>query len=647
MASLPGFRKNPRKNGYRKWHASCVDISAGATEGGLHLMTLKKKILTGYGVAFALMCFVITWAIFNLVSLGRASDAILRENYRSILAAESMASALEGQDGGMLLVFLGDADKGTAQIQESDADFLEWLARAKDNITIQGEAELVQVIETDYAAYRRLFSASSDLREIGEGERRLGYYEATARPLSAKVRAACRALRDLNQETMFEASARAGNVARGAIWSTALVAASALVVALLFSLFLAERIVRPIRGFMEASRSISSGDYAVRVAVESGDELGRLAGEFNSMVQQLGRYQEMNIGQIITEKNKGEAILSSIEDGLVVFDTKLKVTALNPAARRFLALEFTESSTLECADILPDPKVRELIQKTLETGVRPDIPEEMRVIVLPDGESARHCLFSITAVRGRDRKLSGIVLLLKDVTRLKEVERLKSEFVMAASHELRTPLTSLGMSVDLLLEHAAEGLAQKDRDLLKAAHEEVHRMKALVNDLLDLSKIEAGRIELELESVPVKTLFDYVETVFGSQADMKEASLTSELGGEPLKVHADANKITWVLTNLVSNALRYVGKGGHIHLVARRIGPQVHLSVQDDGPGVPPEYQSRIFQKFVQVKGRETGGTGLGLAICKEIVRAHGGTIWVESSEGRGSTFTFTLPTPQ
>ncbi len=109
-------------------------------------------------------------------------------------------------------------------------------------------------------------------------------------------------------------------------------------------------------------------------------------------------------------------------------------------------------------------------------------------------------------------------------------------------------------------------------------------------------------------------------------------------------MRADANKITWVLTNLISNALRYVSRDGHIKLLAHRIGPHVHLSVRDDGPGIPPEYQSRIFQKFVQVKGQEAGGTGLGLAICKEIVRAHGGAIWVESSPGQGSTFTFTLP---
>jgi NtrC-family two-component system sensor histidine kinase KinB len=609
-------------------------------------MTLKKKILIGYGVTFALMGLVVAWAVTNLVSLGKATDAILRENYRSILAAENMVDALERQDSGMLLIFLGEPVKGISQFRQNEAMFLEWLARAKDNITIQGEAEIVNAIEADYSKYRQLFSGLTDWRDAVKpsADHSLSTYQESVHPLFAKVRETCVQLRHLNEETMYAASVRAGQVAKRAIWSTVFVAASALAVALIFNLLLAERIVRPLRRLMEASRKISSGDYAVQVPIETGDELGRLAGEFNQMAAQLGRYHEMNIEQIISEKTKGEAILSSIEDGLVVFDISLKMTGINPAARRILGLEFAGGTTLGCADILPAPNVCAMIRKTVETGKQPNVPDEQRIVTLSEGEGSHHYLYSVTPIRARDRNLSGVVLLLRDITRLKEVERLKSEFITAASHELRTPLTSMGMSIDLLMEHAAAGLAEKDRELLYAAHEEVHRMKALVNDLLDLSKIEAGRIELEFESVPVSTLFDHVQEVFKGQVDMKEVTLTSEVTGDLPRIRADANKITWVLTNLISNALRYVSKGGHIQLIARRIGPQVHLSVRDDGPGIAPEYQSKIFQKFVRLKGQEAGGTGLGLTICKEIVRAHGGAIWVESNPGKGSTFIFTMP---
>jgi two-component system, NtrC family, sensor histidine kinase KinB len=136
----------------------------------------------------------------------------------------------------------------------------------------------------------------------------------------------------------------------------------------------------------------------------------------------------------------------------------------------------------------------------------------------------------------------------------------------------------------------------------------------------------------------------HAKTVFKGQVEKKSVELSEHLAKDLPDIRADANKITWVLINLISNALRYVKESGHIQVLGKRVGSQVHLSVHDDGPGVSPEYQTRIFEKFVQVKGQEAGGTGLGLAICKEIVRAHGGAIWVESNPGQGSTFTFTLP---
>jgi NtrC-family two-component system sensor histidine kinase KinB len=480
-------------------------------------MTLKKKILIGYGVVFALLALAVAWSVTNLVSLGKASDAILSENYRSILAAENMIDALERQDSGILLLFLGDEEKGVSQFRDNEAVFLEWFARARDNVTIPGEAELVQALQTDYSSYRRQFSILTDRRFAQDGPAVLSQstYQNILHPLFSKVRADCVNLRRLNEETMYAASLKAGRMAARAFWSTVLVAAAAMAAALAFSLMLSERISSPLRRFVEAARHISAGDYTVKVPVESGDELGLLAEEFNKMAVRLGRFHEMNIDEIIAEKNKGEALLASIEDGLVVFDTGLRATSLNAAARRMLGLGYSGTGNAPpCADIIPDARVCDLVRKAVETGRVPDVPDERRIVSLGEGELARHYLYSVTVIRGRETAHSGVVLLLRDVTRMKEVERLKNEFVMAASHELRTPLTSLGMSVDLLLEHVARKLEEKDQELLRAAHEEVQRMKALVSDLLDLSRIEAGRIELEFDKVPVFTLFEHVQAVF-------------------------------------------------------------------------------------------------------------------------------------
>jgi NtrC-family two-component system sensor histidine kinase KinB len=588
----------------------------------------------------------VAWAIVNLVSLGDATDIVIGENYRSILAAENMVNAIERQDSGILLIFLNDTHKGVTEFRKNEAEFLKWLARAKDNITIEEEEKLVQSIEQEYASYRQKFSTLTDYSNINKKtvQSPLNTYLKSINPLFIKVRQQCIKLRMVNEKSMYAAGKRADLISKRAVWLTASIAVITLIATLIFSLMLIDRIVTPIRNFTDAIRKIASIDFKVKLPLKVKDEMGSLAREFNQMIVQLDQNHERTMQELNSEKSKGEAILTCVEDGIVIFDTHLKITAINPAARRMLDLTAVETAHFKSSDILKDTPICNLLSQIVESGQPINIPDEQRMLTISRGEQFHHYLFSIAVVYGTESTLTGMVLLLRDVTRSKEVERLKNEFVLAASHELRTPLTSLGMSIYTLREHVIKNLGDKEKELFQAAQEEVQRMKALVNDLLDLSKLESGRIAIEFESVSVKTLFDYVQKVFKSQLDRKGVTLTGYLNSDLPNIRADANKITWVLSNLISNALRYVNNGGHIQFTATLIGPQVHLSVHDNGPGIPLNYQSKIFQKYVQVKGQESGGAGLGLAICKEIVRAHGGGIWVESVPGEGSTFTFTLP---
>jgi NtrC-family two-component system sensor histidine kinase KinB len=201
------------------------------------------------------------------------------------------------------------------------------------------------------------------------------------------------------------------------------------------------------------------------------------------------------------------------------------------------------------------------------------------------------------------------------------------------------------MSIKLLLEKTMKKLDGKEQQLLWAAHEDLQRLKNLVNNLLDLSKIEAGKMAMEFENISVDTLCQNATSILKNQIDTRGVNVILDLRPYLPNVKADANKIIWVLTNLISNALRYTDSGGQIRLSAERIDPYIHVSVIDNGPGIPLEVQSKIFDKFVQIKSdKALGGSGLGLTICKEIIRAHSGTIWVDSTPGEGSTFTFTLP---
>jgi NtrC-family two-component system sensor histidine kinase KinB len=197
--------------------------------------------------------------------------------------------------------------------------------------------------------------------------------------------------------------------------------------------------------------------------------------------------------------------------------------------------------------------------------------------------------------------------------------------------------------MEMIEERHGDELPERDRELLEGTVEDIDRLKALVDDLLDLSKIESGQMEMEVASVSVELLFQKATQALRSQAEGQDVALTTEAPDDLPEVRADPTKITWVLNNLVSNALRYTEAGGHIRLSAQASGPAVELSVADDGAGIPYALQPKIFDKFVQVDDERSSGTGLGLSICKEIVEAHGGRIWVDSTPGDGSTFTFTL----
>jgi NtrC-family two-component system sensor histidine kinase KinB len=590
------------------------------------------------------MVLILVWAFLNLWDLGQASEAILRENYRSILAAENMVYALERQDSAVLLILLGYEAEGWKQFRDNEGDFFQWLGRAKDNITIEGEDQIVGAIETGYATY---LSHSSQIKPISVAgpQKTAIFYHETMLPSFLKVRETCIRLRDINQENMYKVSNRASLIASTAIWSMAVIGIAAIGIGIGFSLFLSNLLVRPVQQIMLASQKISEGSYDVEVPPKSADELGRLTEQFNTMVKKLKAFHNLNIEQIVAEKRKSESIIRSMDDGIVLIDAEGRVTDINPMAGTILQVEPEKAVHRHFLEVVKSERLFNYIKQSIESGEPAQIEEKQRVLTVEREGGKHHFQFSVTPVHGRGASLIGVVLLLRDVTSLAELERLKGEFVMTASHELRTPLTSVGMSIDLLMESAPKKLDAKEQQLLSAAHEDLQRLKVLVNNLLDLSKIEAGKMEMEFSTQSVLPLVEKVVQSFKVQAEQKGVAFSFHFPEGLPRGKADANKVSWVLTNLVANALHFTPRGGNIQLSAMAFGPFIQISVQDDGPGIPYEYQSKIFDKFVQVKSNQVlGGSGLGLAICREIVRAHGGTIWVDSAPGAGSTFHFTLP---
>ena len=611
-------------------------------------MSLRAKIVLGYGLVFLLAGVVIAWALANLVRLGAASDAILSENYRSIEAAEQMLDALERQDSAVLLTVLGEGAEGVRQFEANQGQFARALGRAEDNVTIPGEAAVIDSIDAAYTAYAAEFSGllRDEARGGAAGAGRL-YQDRMVPPFRAAEVAVAR-LRDLNEQTMVAASDRAGEVGGRAVRSVLAVGAVALALALGLSLAFAGRLVAPLRQMEAAAQRVAAGDLTAEVPAGGSDELGALAAQFNRMTARLRAYRTINVERLVVEERKGAAVIEAVDDGLVVVRADLVVDGMNPAAGEALGVDPRLAVGRPLAEVVSDEGVLQTVRAAVAAAgaeaAPPAEPAETFLNVERGGE-ARHYQPVATPVRTDDDALVGAILLLRDVTKLRELDRMKSEFVATASHELKTPLTSMGLSIGLLQERATDKLSDRERELLDAAAEDVDRLKALVRDLLDLSKIEAGHVELDPAEVPVRLLVDRAVSGLRLQADEAGVALAVDVPDDLPDVVADPTRIAWVVTNLVANALRYTDRGGHVTVAARPAGPRVEVSVADDGEGIPVEMQGRIFDKFVQVEGaRAVGGSGLGLAISKEVVHAHGGTIWVDSVPGQGATFTFTLP---
>lgn len=608
-------------------------------------LNLRRKMLLGYGVAFAVIALVVVWATVRLSELGRATDQILRQNYRSIDASWMMRDALHRQNESLLMeASARPAPPG--MFVSAQADFLYWLGKARDNVTVEGEDSVVSLID---GGYRRYLDSCSVFRIASIDSTSTVSFLSTVAPISSAVDSALFGLQELNRETMYQASRRAMDLAARGAGSTLVIGGIGLAAGIFFSILLSGRILRPLYQTIPAARRLASGDYSIRVPEGGRDELGTLAREFNIMAGQLERFESLHVDRLISEKSKTEAILNGIDDGIIHVDPDLRVQEMNPTAVSMLgAARSGQARKPHLSELL---HTQALIDEALNVagGLEPSVMvEEERTFSLERDGRTRYLLFTAIPLEHSGRILPGCVVVLRDVTRMREMDKLKSEFVMAAAHELRTPVTSIGMSIDLLADHCLETLEPRERDLLDSAREEVQRLRALVNDLLDLSRIEAGRIDLEPEAVQAGIIFDRIAAIFDSQLGRKNASLEIRPEGRSLEVLADPGKIAWVLTNIVSNAIRYIPEqAGRIILTAERMRDNIQLSVSDNGPGIPLDHQTRIFQKFVQfdTDGR-AGGSGLGLAICREIIRASGGTIWVESEPGCGSTFVFTLPVP-
>lgn len=618
-------------------------------------MGLRAKLLAGYLVFIAALVVLGGWGAWRLREMGDVSRRIISNNYDSVVAAQEMKESLERQDSAAVFALLGARERAAAQTSEHRARFDNNFQKAANNITEPGEPEVIETIRRDRDAYYRMFddfltrvnategvapAVNRNTRDEESAER--GEYFARLEPQFDKLRADCDHLLQLNQRAMLAKSEAASHVARRWFYLTLLMAGLLVGAGLGLAFFLANRIVEPLRRLTATTVRIAGGDLEAKVEVTSRDEVGVLAAEYNSMAESLRQLRQSDLGQLVVARQTTEAAIDSLYDPVIVTDAEGLVTKLNPAAEEIFGSE-QENSGKHVGEVARDTAIAGAVAEALRSQ-RP-VAGEGAASVLPiavDG-SERAFRLRTTPMRDNEKHLLGAVTLLEDITHLREIDRLKSEFIATASHELRTPLTSVQMGVHLLLEGAVGELMDKQQEVLQACRQDCERLDKLMRDLLDLSKIEAGESQPRLAPVRARELVATVAEELRPQVEAKGLGLRVDAPVDLPQVLADRAQIERVISNLVVNAVRYT-KRGEIKISAKRRDEHVAVSVSDTGSGIPSEYLPHIFDKFVQVPGAQTGGAGLGLAISKSLVEAHGGHMSVQSEVGRGTTFTFTLP---
>ena len=602
-------------------------------------MRVRTVLVAALLVFIAALALLGGWSAWWLRDVGGASRRIISDNYESVVAAQQMKESLERQDSAALFLLLGETARARAQLAEHRARFDRHFDRAARNITEPGEAAVIERLRTLRDRYQQA------IEHAAGGGRALtpAVYFTELEPRFDAVRAELDRLLTLNQQAMQHKSQAAAATARAYALRVFVLAGLLMVGCTVVANRVSRALVDPLTALTRATDRMSFGAVDVSApVVESPREVRDLALSFNRMQERLRELRQSDLGRLHAAQQLSDAAIDSLYDPVIVTDVGGSVTRVNRAAVEAFGPE-TAAVGRPIAD-LGGGELSDLVREAIASGrpVADDASAGVQRLSTTGG--ARDYRLRTTPLRGGGDGVQGSVTLLEDVTHLREIDRVKSEFIAVASHELRTPLTSLVMALPLLLEPGAGPLTDRQRQLIELCRHHAERLQRLMRALLDVGRLEAGREEPVLAEVPAADVLDGVVQAMAGPAARRTVALRGEVAPGLSPVVADRGQIERVLTNLVDNALRASAAGGVVTVAARPDGGRVVFSVEDTGRGIRPEQLPRLFEKFSRAPGSPGEGAGLGLYIARRIVEAHGGRIWARSEPGRSTVFSFSLP---
>jgi NtrC-family two-component system sensor histidine kinase KinB len=602
------------------------------------MIGLRSKMSLGFGGLLVIIGLIGGQSIVYLTRLGASVDVILRENYRSVIACQRMKEALERIDSGILFILLGYGRVGADLIQKNQTAFDQALQTELDNLTVPGEKEAA--FETRDLYTRYLDTLNGIIQSGAERGRRTETYFTGLLPLFGRIKDGADEILRMNQQNMLDANDRARRDAASARRQMIVLLLAGTAVAAGFIALAGRWILGPIRQLTQSAEEIRRGNLDLVVRGKSRDEIGTLSDTFNAMAAGLREFRRSDQAKLLRVRRATQRAFDSLPEAVAVVDLEGAVEVATEAARTIFGLK----PGIRVRD-LAEPWLRSLFDEA-SWGARPgtSLQTPSPLIQRFVANDERYFRPEAVPILNDDRQPIGVTLVLQDVTQLRQQDEIKRGVISTVSHQLKTPLTSVRMAIHLLLEERVGPLTEKQAELLIAAREDSDRLHGILDNLLDLSRIESGRARLALEAVAVGTLAEEALEPFRRAAQDQGLTLDVEIPAGLPEVWADQSRIRHVFGNLLSNALRFTPPGGRITVAAEAEADRVRLSISDTGRGIPAPYLGQVFEPFFRVpdQGAETGA-GLGLAIVKDIVEAHGGSVGVESREGQGSKFFFSL----
>ncbi|HTW94362.1 MAG TPA: ATP-binding protein [Tepidisphaeraceae bacterium] len=599
------------------------------------MTSLRNRLWLGFGSLLAILLVVSSLTLIVFTRYSHALEDVFRQNYDSARFCDAMKESLDQLNKRAEWMMWDEPGAKKIDLAAVEGLFEYNLQAQLGNVTLPGERDASERLANLWEKYRAHMDAFNATQK---GRRQL--YETDLLPRYEEMKGVAQHIADMNMSNMVSVDGQAKQTllrVRNAL--LILVIAGTLLAAVVVSTANVA-ILRPLRDLTRSARQIESGNLELSLPVRSRDEIGNLSDAFNSMASRLREFKRIDHDRLIRTQLTTQLAIDSLPDVVFVVGPDDVIEISNDAARRYFGIEPGLSVGSLKLKWLPP------LYEAVKTRHRPVEPKgyQSAIQVFVNGHE-RFLLPRAVPMLSPDQRPLGVTAILVDVTLLRQVDEAKSSLVSTVSHELRTPLTSQRLLLGLLNSTLGPTLAPKQRQMLEVAKADSDRLYRIIDDLLSISRMESGRVQFQFGAVSAR---DVVQATVESLAQLfadKKLKLEAIVPDNLPAIRADGPSIQSVLTNLLSNALKFTPSQGRVAVNARPANEGVVFSVSDTGPGIPTEFRDRIFEKFFRVPNSSgTWGAGLGLSISKNIIEAHGGEIEFSCPSGGGTVFRFSIP---